>query len=483
MKNPVTASLFAESSMEQPAYGRDSMNFIEFPMSLLTERSQEGKNELVFSDTVRNQSNGELVTRRLTVVAPAKYGLPTAKDEEVLLGLLALTKQKNNFSACTVHFSRRELIRAIGWNDQGYSYQRLIESLERWTAVFFKYENAWWDNARKEWIDVSFHVLNSLRVNKPKKTLATGNVVAEWGKDAFGSFQANYLKQLDLDFFQSLETSVSKRLFRYLDKHFYHRSRLEYDLLTLAFEHVGMSRDYEPWKVKQKLSPAIAELERTGYLEPLDPKLRYLPAGKGKWKIVFVKKNEVPDTKPAQEVIVSVSPLMAKLIARGVSAKTSENLTATFPGERIGLQLEAFDWLLAKKDKRVSRSPAGYLVKAIQEDFALPMGFEPESLRRRRTEEAKRRTVEESRRRREEEERNQAEADVRRKATDAYLAGMSDEDRERFVASALADGTRFVIERYTEAVRVKNAKAAAMYLNMLIEAAIERAACSEPSSA
>ena len=475
MKNSDTASLFAENEVDQPATGRDEMNFAEFPMSLLTERSQDGKNELVFSDTVRNQTTGELVTRRLTVVAPAKYGLPTAKDEEVLLGLLALTKKKNNFAECTVHFGRSELIQVIGWSDQGHSYQRLIESLERWASVFFKYENAWWDNARKEWVDVSFHVLNSLRVNKPAKNLASGKIVAEWGKEAFGSFQSNYLKQLDLAFYQTLETSVSKRLFRYLDKHFYHRSRLEYDLLTLAFEHVGMSRHYEPWKVKQELSPAITELEQTGYLERLAPKERYISAGKGKWKIIFVKKNEAPDAKPVQEVIVSVSPLMAKLIARGVSAKSAEDLVVKFPNEKISQQLEALDWLLAKKDKRVSKSPAGYLVKAIQEDYALPAGFEPDSVRRQRTEEAKRRTADETRRRRVEDERTKAEYDARQKLIDDYLTVLTDEQRQSFVNLAIANGDRFVVERYTEAVRTKNQSAAALYRNMLIEAAIERA--------
>ena len=114
----------------------------------------------------------------------------------------------------------------------GRSYQRLVDSLNRWAGVFLQYKNGWWDNERKAWLDVSFHVLDTVIVTKPRKDENGGLVQVQWNSVTFKSFQANYLKQLDLAFYQSLGSAVSKRLFRYLDKHFYHRARLEYDLLT-----------------------------------------------------------------------------------------------------------------------------------------------------------------------------------------------------------------------------------------------------------
>ena len=45
------------------------------------------------------------------------------------------------------------------------------------------------------------------------------------------------------------------------------------------------------------------------------------------------------------------------------------------PGRDDPRKLEVFDWLTEKKDKRVAKSPAGYLVKSISEDYAAPKGF------------------------------------------------------------------------------------------------------------
>ena len=365
----------------------------------------------------------------------------------------------------------------------GRSYQRLVDSLNRWAGVFLQYKNGWWDNERKAWLDVSFHVLDTVIVTKPRKDENGGLVQVQWNSVTFKSFQANYLKQLDLAFYQSLGSAVSKRLFRYLDKHFYHRARLEYDLLTLAFEHVGLSRQYEPWKVKQKLAPAIAELEERGYLAKLGPKDRYLAAGKGKWKVVFNKATTAIAAPVTEKPDANVPPLATVLTDLGVSAKSAKVLVAKHPAELIGLQVEAFSWLVGKKDRRVSKSPAGYLVKAIEEDFAIPAGFVPESVRRQRDAEAKRRAAEDTLRQRSETERAKAEDSVRRKATDDFLAALTPDQRESFVNQAIVDGDRYVVERYTETVRNNNRKAADRYLAMLVEAAVVRAAGAKPMPA
>ena len=47
------------------------------------------------------------------------------------------------------------------------------------------------------------------------------------------------------------------------------------------------------------------------------------------------------------------------------------------PAEIIQAKMEVFDWLREKKDKRVAKSPAGYLVKSINDDYAAPKGFRP----------------------------------------------------------------------------------------------------------
>ena len=469
-----TPSLF--DGLEQSPTARDEMNFAEFPIAVLSPRAPQTQTKLVFEDSIWDQGAGVEVTRKLTVRSTEDYGLATPIDEEVMLGLLALTKGKNNFTESKVTFTRYEMVQLLGWPLKGGSYDRLVDSLKRWASLSLDYENAWWDNERKEWADVSFHVLNTVVINKPRQGVKGGLVQVEWNEVAFKSFQDGYLKQIDLAFYRGLNLAVSKRLYRFLDKHFYNRKRLEYDLLTLAFEKVGLSRDYEPWKVKQKLAPAIAELEEKGYLEVLGPKVRYIPEGKGKWRVVFLRKYKAIDVKPVEALAAVESPLVGLLTARGVSAKTANDLVALFPAERIERQVEVFDWLVSKKDRRVSKSPSGFLVKSVEDDFAIPSGFEPERVRRKRAEDAKRKVEEDAKRRRDETAQAQADTTARKARTDAYLASLAPEARQQFVDAAIQNGNPFVVERYSQALESGNHIVADSYRYLLLEPAVARAA-------
>ena len=60
-----------------------------------------------------------------------KYGLPTSLDDEVLVGLIQMTKRRSNFTDQKVAFSRYELIELLGWPQSGQSYKRIEEALRR----------------------------------------------------------------------------------------------------------------------------------------------------------------------------------------------------------------------------------------------------------------------------------------------------------------------------------------------------------------
>ena len=109
----------------------------------------------------------------------------------------------------------------------------------------------------------------------------------------------------------------------------------------------------------------------------------------------------------------------------------------TFVGN---VKIEVFDWLVESLDKRVAKSPAGYLVKSITDDYALPKGFVPKAERQRREEarQAKEREAAAERRRKHEEEaRERAE----KKAINAYWESLTPEQQAELdaAAGALAD--------------------------------------------
>ena len=98
-------------------------------------------------------------------------------------------------------------------------------------------------------------------------------------QDFIESCQADNLRQLDLDTYFSLKSAISKRLYRFLGKRFYLQGDWTFDLNEIAFERVGLSRSYEgnAGKIKEKLQPAIEELEAIGFLRPLSRDERYTP--------------------------------------------------------------------------------------------------------------------------------------------------------------------------------------------------------------
>src|SRR3954465_16016764 len=129
-RNPDEEASGRASTLAPVAFvGRDEMNIAAFPISLLCDRAPKGQNEIGFKDRIFDPKTGREILRNLTITAPEKYGLPTSTDDDVILALLQLTKQQNNFTRPEVQFTRLQLIEMLGWADKGASYSRIVQSL------------------------------------------------------------------------------------------------------------------------------------------------------------------------------------------------------------------------------------------------------------------------------------------------------------------------------------------------------------------
>ena len=61
-----------------------------------------------------------------------------------------------------------------------------------------------------------------------------------------------------------------------------------------------MSRSYAPTELKRRLKPALEELERLGFLEPLSPEERYSYVKRGTWRIILIRGRHAPaEPEPA----------------------------------------------------------------------------------------------------------------------------------------------------------------------------------------
>jgi len=386
-----------EASNAGDAGWKDELNLAEFPIAALTDRVPDGQTTLVFEDRLELRDSPPII-RRLTIMGTHKHGLPTSLDDEVLVGLIQLTKRRSNFTDARVPFSRYELIELLGWPQSGQSYRRIEEALHRWVGVVLMYENAWWDNTAKSWVDEQFHVLDNVtlydrerwRKSSARSKAGKAGAKAEkpplplssfkWNDVMFQSFQSGNLKQLDLELYLKLRLPTTKRMYRFLDKRFYRRMRLDFDLRTLACEHIGLSRSYAPTELKRRLKPALEELEQLGFLEVLTPEERYSYVKRGTWRIILIRgrrggpaggDDEGADDEPSE--------LVEALRSRGVSAKAAQELVSEHPPARILTKLEVFDWLIRNEDKRVGKNPAGYLVASIRSDYQEPNDFKSAS--------------------------------------------------------------------------------------------------------
>lgn len=367
-----------QASSGEPAWqGRDELNLAEFPIALLASRPRRDLKTVHFQDRVWDRSRGEWVTRRLVISASDQYGLPTALDDEVILGLIQLSRE-DDFASRRVFFSRYHLLQVLGWRHEGKSYARLETSLKRWLGVTLYYEKAWWDKAAQAWVDENFHILEQVSLYDRRRCLSwQGDGEPRlstflWSEVVFGSFQAGYLKQIDMELYRRLGSPIAKRLYRLLDKRFYHRPQWEFDLRDLAHEHVGLSRAYDVGQLKRKLRPAIQELESVGFLQAIEDDRRFTRIGQGKWQVQFARCTVRKADPSAKKCVAHVQQ---KLLERGVNPAVAEHLVASQSSDEIERQIVAFDWLMTADGQGAPRNPAGYLVQSIRDGYAPPRGF------------------------------------------------------------------------------------------------------------
>ena len=185
-----------------------------------------------------------------------------------------------------------------------------------------------------------------------------------WNDVMFESFNAGNLKRIDLGVYFNLKLAAAKQMYRFLDKRFYKKACLEFDLREFATEHIGLGRRYDNHGLKRKLLPALKELEDIGFITPCKAEERFRCTSPGKWIIALQKGTGA--------LAQQDSKIVKELTSRGVNRKVARELGSQFPEELIEAKIRLHDSLVSAKDKRISRNPAGFLTAAIRHDYPEP---------------------------------------------------------------------------------------------------------------
>ncbi len=416
----------------------DEMNLAEFPIAIVGDRVPSGVKTLTFEDVIKDR--GKPVRRRLTVSGSDKYGLPTSLDDEVILGLIQLTKEAGYLDR-NVEFTRYQLIGMLNWRDEGKSYRRLEQSLRRWMGVTLYYDNAWWDKANLQWVNECFHILDHLKIHKGD-ALNGGYARSSfcWNEIVYRSFHAGNLKKLDMTLYSRISTPTGKRLFRYLDKRFYLNAKFEMDLRKFAEEHVGIRRGYDLGQLKRRLRPALQELQRLEFLGPADD--WYVPIRRGICNFVAFKG---PKAYCKDEKRTKLDPQSQQLVDRGVTQSEAVRICRRHKPERIQEQIAAFDRLMNSGGQHAPQNPPGFLVSAIKKNYALTVP-------------SKRR---EPKRPRQQPELPESICNLGRDADDTlldqFVARLTDEQRRQFEDKALKTAKPFHLKAQERAIKSGNA--------------------------
>jgi plasmid replication initiation protein len=397
------------------------MNLAEFPLAVLSTRVDPRVKTLEFRDTQRLKT-GELVERQWIITGADKFGLPTSTDDDVVLGLIRLTMD-DGFRNRKVYFTRYELLRILRWTTEGRSYSRLTKSLDRLSGVRIRAANAFFDNSTKAFQTCNFGIIDAYELNDERalrapaasRTSSDKRGAPEaapksffiWSEMMFESFRSGFIKKIDLELYFKIGSAVSRRLYRYLDKHFYYTPVVERNLMDFAFEKLGLARTYKyVSSVRQQLEPAADELIKHGFLASYsvdgrgaDATIRFVAAGQPPSVAASPKPRSAPairppsrpaaidpsalqgvshDTAPLPQSVDRAEEVAKQLVSRGLHpAQAAKLLDGREDLVKVEQVISLFDALVKSRDVRVSRSPVGFLYRAVENPERFIRGEQP----------------------------------------------------------------------------------------------------------
>jgi hypothetical protein len=309
---------------------------------------------------------------------------------------MELTRQQG-FSDRKVTFSRYELAKRLGWSPCGKTYSRIEQALIRLANVNIHASNAFWDNAKRSYVTVSFSLIQEYQLydEKPRKGEKLRSEPPSsffmWTDRLFESFKSGYIKFLDTELYFKLQSATARRLFRYLDKKFGRDHHFSIDIFKLAHEHLGISRNFRyVSQIVQQMKPALEDLHRNRYLKSWEVRDRVMAFARVPTEDYEQEVGEEAiDGLPFEEARLTIevqgdedgdqaaleAEVLEALVARGVTRRRAASIVRANAPNRLGQVSDTvayFDWLMTHGRKKVD-NPAGFLITLIGDE--LPVSF------------------------------------------------------------------------------------------------------------
>jgi hypothetical protein len=278
-------------SLQEEKVSKDEMNLAEYPMTLLSRRAPKGVKTLEYTDWVTIEGNKKPL--KWIITGSDKFGLPVGGDQDIYVAIIEVWRECGFKDRVIPIGSIYQMLKRLGLPDDKQYYERFRSALDRLRHMSIIAENAFWDKSNQCYfsrrsfnIFDEYYLVERFRKNERTAPLPFGYIRAS--EFFYQSVKNGYLKDLDLKFYFSLPTPLTKRLYRFLDKKAYNQPFFSMELFKFSKKiglMTGSLKKYYPSQLKQTLTPALDELQAKGFLK--EYQYQKTADGKGEKAVFF----------------------------------------------------------------------------------------------------------------------------------------------------------------------------------------------------
>lgn len=352
---------------------------LEVPPTFQLRRTDPNRRVAEFFNTLVNDE-GERVHQHWRISVPEPYELPGSFDQDVWVAVQTLVGMRGGMPQDgRLYFSLYELLGVMRKARKGDNYKDLRAALLRLSATHFQADNAFYLKDKNKLATRTFTLWDvSLDTEVDHQTgEATERHFLEFHSVVRQSFQAEYLKTLDSDFYFSLRSPLAKRLYRLIDRKRQGKLRWGTSLDKLK-DMAPLAPSYKtPSKIRDVLEKAHGELQRRGFLASISYEKRN-GSHWVRWRVEpeFDRRRSLKSRGGGQDLDAEPSEderqAVGLLVGKGVWTNVARDLVRRHGPEICNLQVESLRF-----QKGVTDPPA-WLRWAIETGHPLPNHLRPQ---------------------------------------------------------------------------------------------------------
>jgi hypothetical protein len=387
---------------------RSEVNFLSFPFFALSRKDAQTRTKTEYHAIVNK--GDERRDAFWKVSANSEYGYPRPFDGKVHKAIeYIISEMKPPIQNPVPIGSLYRIAKLMDIADKGRVYKDIKEALLRIQMTGVHSKGTFYSKGKKRWIEQGFSLYE--RAVFVGEELDNGEI-ADTNYLFLGSWyleniNARYVKPLDYTYYRALQSPIASRLYELLGVKFYGMGKYRYIRYRYSnlSELLPVTRYQYLSKAKEKLKPAHDELIRTGFLanfawdtipgEKHDWYVTYYPGTRAKEEIKRFSNHvalpppddsveapvpdgtgqATPQPAPATPTKPVTDEVCTALHNFGITKKWAHKLAKDYPEDYILTKLDYVKYLVEIRSPLVKTNPAGFAIRAIEEDYPPPPGY------------------------------------------------------------------------------------------------------------